>query len=525
MENLILKIIFTVYQYPGLTGREISKHLINQGVDTNKKEVNQILYGNSNIFWRKLDHSDKPSWYLQDEIQNILMVKAQSKAGDTHSSYLNLYPWQRKAYAKWTEAGYVGVIEAVTGTGKTRLALAAIDKHFREGWKTAIIVPTLELQNQWEKVIQSDLIEPSDLSLSIGILGGGRNDSLDNNDILIATAASACTNYLHTGDYNGLLIADECHRYGAENWSRGLEDAFKGRLGLTATYDRADGGKEKYLDPYFNSVCYTLGYEEALIDGVIANFKIALIGFEFDRNEKEEYRTYNNYCIQYRTELIRNYNVTAEPFGEFMREVNILCRGGEERATLIARKYIHNFNKRRQLLSNCTHKNTGLYMLTPAIIEADRTIVFTQTSDAANNAVQGLNRAGLNAAMLDATLGRTERRDILVDFEDGINEVVAAPLLLDEGIDVPAADLAIIVAASRNKRQMIQRMGRVLRKKYDNRLARIAIFYMKGTSEDPKNGAHETYIDLIRDSAEDVKIFDIDDHTAICEYLNDWHIN
>lgn len=78
-------------------------------------------------------------------------------------------------------------------------------------------------------------------------------------------------------------------------------------------------------------------------------------------------------------------------------------------------------------------------------------------------------------------------------------------MVLDEGVDLPEADLAIIVAASRTRRQMIQRMGRVLRRKPDGRLARIAIVYVAGSYEDPELGAHEAFLDTVRDVADDYR--------------------
>ena len=97
----------------------------------------------------------------------------------------------------------------------------------------------------------------------------------------------------------------------------------------------------------------------------------------------------------------------------------------------------------------------------------------------------------------------SERRKVFAGFEDGTHELVAAPRLLDEGIDVPAADLAIVLASSRSKRQMIQRMGRVVRRKDDCRIARVAIVYVEGTAEDPNDGAHEDFVETIQDAADD----------------------
>ena len=93
-------------------------------------------------------------------------------------------------------------------------------------------------------------------------------------------------------------------------------------------------------------------------------------------------------------------------------------------------------------------------------------------------------------------------------FKSGDLSVIVAPQVLDEGVDVPEADLAIIIATSQERRQMIQRMGRVLRKKKDRRRARFAILFVQGTSEDPEHGAHREFLGEILDVADEVKLFD-----------------
>ena len=100
-----------------------------------------------------------------------------------------------------------------------------------------------------------------------------------------------------------------------------------------------------------------------------------------------------------------------------------------------------------------------------------------------------------------------ERKAILRDFETGVLRAVVAPQLLDEGVDVPAADLAIILAASRSRRQMIQRMGRVLRRKPDGRVARLVVVFVEGTVEDPALGAHDLFLNEVTDVAESVLTF------------------
>ncbi|MDQ6910726.1 MAG: hypothetical protein M3Z84_08110 [Actinomycetota bacterium] len=98
--------------------------------------------------------------------------------------------------------------------------------------------------------------------------------------------------------------------------------------------------------------------------------------------------------------------------------------------------------------------------------------VFTQTIHASKQAASALQEAGLGgAAAIHSGLDRASRQSVLAGFRDGALRVVTAPQVLDEGVDVPAADLAVILASSRSRRQMIQRMGRVLRRKPDGTLA------------------------------------------------------
>ena len=95
----------------------------------------------------------------------------------------------------------------------------------------------------------------------------------------------------------------------------------------------------------------------------------------------------------------------------------------------------------------------------------------------------------------------------LEDFRTGRTRVLAAPKVLDEGIDVPEADVGIIVAASRSRRQMIQRMGRIIRPKTDGRSASFFVLYVRETAEDPKLGAHSSFLSEMNDNADEIEYF------------------
>lgn len=436
---------------------------------------------------------------------------------------IDLYDWQREALDVWEHCDYEGVVEAVTGAGKTRVAIAAAADVLRDGGKVAILVPTIDLLHQWKREAERLLIQTLRLNVSIGILGDGGTSNLACCDLLLSTVQSACQNYLLPdsvpGHVESLLVADEVHRYGSESWSRALEPAFDRRLGLTATYERSDNGCEDYLDPYFGGVIFGVDYERALKEGIIAHFKIAFVGVQFAPDEREEYDEHDAKASKYRRRLIKEYGLPEEPFGEFMREVTKFSKSGEE-GSKWAGFYLNAFTQRRKVLAGTRSKYDRLDDLVAAVRRADKTIIFAQTKEAAQRAAAPFVDRGISGAVLESGMQRLERKQVLAGFETDDYELVAAPKLLDEGIDVAAADLAIIVAASASRRQMIQRMGRVLRLKEDGRLARVVVLYVEDTSEDPEV-AHEGFLDLVTGVARSVKYFSDDaSSTKICRYLS-----
>jgi RNA polymerase primary sigma factor len=170
----------------------------------------------------------------------------------------------------------------------------------------------------------------------------------------------------------------------------------------------------------------------------------------------------------------------------------------------IARSYLQAMRERRQLLADTPAKDQALELVAPALSAAERSIVFTQSIAVSERACRILTACGLRVAVMHSQLSGRLRRQTLAMFAEGGLDVITAPRVLDEGIDVPAADLAVIVGASRSRRQMVQRMGRILRRKRDGRHARFVVLFVEGTVEDPKQGAHEAFLEEIVDVADDV---------------------
>jgi len=418
-----------------------------------------------------------------------------------------LHAWQAEALAAWRRRGGRGVVEAVTGTGKTMVGIAAAADELAGGGQVCVLVPTTELLRQWHQALGRHLPAGTE----VGLLGGGHQGGLGRHDVLVAVVNSARHADLRPRRPGGLLVADECHRYGSDGNRVALEARFARRLGLSATYARADDQHLVWLDPYFGGTCFRMGYRRAIADGVAARFRVALVAVDLDPFERAEHDQLSAVIASCRGRLVDRCGLPAEPFGEFMRAVCALAGSdGDGEGAASARLYLRASQDRRRLLAETPAKDAGLRRLVPALGAAHRAIVFTQTIEGARRAASHLRAAGLRAEAVHSGLDAVARRSVLARFGEGNLDVVAAPQVLDEGVDVPAADLAVILAASRSRRQMVQRMGRVLRRKPDGGMAALVIVFVRDTAEDPARGAHEGFLDEVTGAADAVQLVPLD---------------
>jgi len=467
-------------------------------LNTDKGSINSVLYA-SPLFVRTDDL--RPMWFIVAEDDDELEDDAFEEELVERPS-LVLREWQAEALAAWNKNGRMGIVEAVTGAGKTRLAIAAIAEELDAGGKAAVIVPTIELCNQWVREMKIWFS-----GHAIGQMRSGTSVTLSDVEVLVAVANSASRYQLGLDDgRRGLLVADECHRYGSEKFRNALEEDFSSRLGISATRERSDGAETTVLQPYFGDVVYTIGYREAIEAGVIADFKVATVGVPLTDWERDEYGRLTEEMGRARMNLINRFGIPGEPYEVFMKAVAQMMEGGL-REGVAAGKYMKAVSGRRSIVENASGKSTAIKLLFDAIEDANRTLVFTSTIESAEATVAQIAGAGITAEALHSGLSRVERADIFSRFDSGRTRVLVAPRVLDEGVDVPEADLAVILSASRKRRQMIQRMGRVLRLKADGRLARFVLVYVEGTLEDPAQGAHEVFFDEVLENATEHRDF------------------
>lgn len=470
------------------------------------------------------DDPAKPTWRLGAP-EGVPVTPSSSpppSPGATRAALdaLALRPWQAEAFAAWSATGR-GVIEAVTGTGKTRLAMAAIRAFVDRGARALVLVPTLELQDQWVREVRELVPE-----LRVGRLGGGHDDDLFARQVVVATPHSAAAVPVDLPPATpGLLVADEAHRYGAPTWGAALPASFTFRLALTATYERGDDGIVDVLAPYFGDVAFRYGYDRAVAEGTVAPFRIALVGVELDDAERSAHDQLDARVKQLHRELVGGLGMPREPRELFAAVAAVVAdadrtsrSGPQVRA---CREYLVRVRERRDVAATASAKLDVCRALAP-VLRGGRSLVFSDTVEQADAAARVLAAAGPSAETVHGQLPGDKRRIRLALFRRGDLDVVVAPRVLDEGVDVPAADVAVVLAAFRTRRQMVQRLGRVLRVKPDGRAARLVIAYAIGTAEDPAVGGHRDFLADVRSVAQRVDRFALpSDALAVAGWLDE----
>jgi len=396
------------------------------------------------------------------------------------------------------------VIEAVTGSGKTDVAIAAVSDALRRERFVLVVVPSRVLMEQWVGRLTASIP-----GARIGRLGDSGKDIPTSCDVLVATRHSAAAyKPLPPGTAGGLLIADECHGLGGGILRRAMLPQYEERLGLTATLERSDDAVTELLLPYFGGICYRYGFEQAIADGVCARPRVAFVGVPLSDAEREEYIEVEQRLVGARHHLRAVRDMPLEPFGDFLAAVAHLAERDAGPDGKAAREYLDAFSKRRHIVAQSIGKYELLGSLAPAIKGADGALVFTETVRAANHAINRLD-PHVSIDLITGTTARRQRREILDDLRVRRLDAVAAPRVLDEGIDVPDANLGIVMSASRTRRQMIQRMGRILRRKGAGVSARFVIMFAKDTLEDPANRVErDGFLDEIERISEATGVFD-----------------
>lgn len=352
------------------------------------------------------------------------------------TSSIQLRDYQNDALKKWIESNKRGIIVLPTGAGKTILAIKAIEQMQAS---SLIIVPTLVLLDQWKKVLEEAF------TIEVGTLGGGSEDI---KPITISTYDSARLRINELGNKFLLIIFDEVHHLPSSMNSRiGYYYLAPYRLGLTATLSKENDVNTIIFD-LVGKVVYEKAVEE-LAGEHLSDYSIKTIKIPLEPDEKNEY---DRLFMIYRNFLNRR-GYKMKSTRDYLRFVKISGRDPEARRALLSR------NSAMDIALNSNSKINYLRELLKSN-SLDKTLIFTRH----NKLVYKISREFLIPAITHQTLA-DERQEILDKFKKGTYKRIITSQVLDEGVDVPDASIAVILSGTGSNREFIQRLGRILRKK------------------------------------------------------------
>jgi superfamily II DNA or RNA helicase len=367
---------------------------------------------------------------------------------------IELRVYQDNALDQWLNAAKRGVLILPTAAGKTFIALKAIEQL---NVQTLIIVPTLDLLDQWKKRVRECL------NVEAGVIGGGENVV---RMVTISTYDSAYIQAAYLGNKFLLLIFDEVHHLASPSYMQIAEMYLAPyRMGLTATYERSDQ-RHNLLPLLVGNPVYSVSIEELTKSKHLSDYTYEKISIELTEQEQQ---LYEESMSIFRDYLATRRIILRSAF-DFQRFIMSTGRDPKAREALLAR------NRALKIAVNSEAK-LDLLSEKLEVYKEEKVLIFTLYNDL----VYTVSKRFLIPAVTHQT-SREERREILANFGGGKYRVIVTSQVLDEGVDVPDASVGIVLGGTGSKREFVQRLGRLLRKK-EGKVAKLIEIISKETVE------------------------------------------
>ncbi len=407
-----------------------------------------------------------------DSFEAVNLDRWSKKQSGKRKTAIELWDYQKEAVNAWLNNGKKGIFEMATGTGKTFTALACLDAICRTTKKLLVVItcPSLHLISQWKKeidafgieydrLLSADSSNPSwrdgatDLMLDISL---GRREK----GVILTTHTTFSSDDFtqiardNKSGFSIFLIADEVHGLGADKSRRGLIEEYDLRLALSATPRRwFDPAGTEMLYDYFGNTVYEFSLEHAI-------------------NQRNP-ATRKSFLTPYRY-MPRFISLSGEELEEYVEKTRTIVRN-------LKKEQDNEDNQVLQLLmfqrANIVKTAVNKYAMLEKILDEISlppkwTIIYCspQQIDKVMEIVQKRHIVAHRFTMDEGTSpsnrygGLSERDFLLQKFAEGKYQVLVAMKCLDEGVDVPPARIAVLMASSGNPREYIQRIGRVIRR-------------------------------------------------------------
>ena len=405
----------------------------------------------------------KPPWMPQYEV---------NFAGGRGCEQKSLWEHQEKAIEEWEDNDCVGILNMATGSGKTLTALVAASrrtdlnllliavprKNLVDQWKeeiercTNFTEPLLIYQNasSWQERLFNKLrashlsgrLQPLVLIGSLQSLGGDRFQS-------VLKDASI--------PEQSLIIVDEVHNVGAPTYQKILNPKYTWRLGLSATPERHyDEEGTGVIMEYFEKIVFSYTMGQALQDGHLTPYTYHVYPAHLSKEECEHYLKLTHQILAARGQ--------SEDSMVTMQTNNRL--DGDKKGVE------HLLFRRAGILKKASSK-THVIRQVLQDHPPERSLIYCADKEQLEDVRAVLSATNIPHLKYIGETPTAQRHAALDGLASGHVPVLVAIDCLDEGVDVPAVDAAIILASSTNDRQFIQRRGRILRKSSNKTRAKL----------------------------------------------------
>ncbi len=375
------------------------------------------------------------------------------------------FAYQSEALNAWNPTKR-GITVLPTGTGKSYLAALAISEVQRS---TLVLAPTIDLIIQWQQNLKEWF------QCEVGLLGGGSNEI---EDITVSTYDSARLQAETIGNRFCFLIFDECHHLPAPAYSQMTRSYIAPyKLGLTAT-PPGETERQQLLHEVLGPILYSRQIRH-LSGDYLAPYRVNKIEVELTYEERMEYEHHREVYQAFRDKVP---NLFGRRYS-WERFVMHAYRSAE------GRNAIRSFNRQKQISLSARRKMEELAGI--LIRHRDsRILIFTND----NKTAYHISSLFILPLITHETKAK-ERRLILENFRNGEWPYLVNSRVLNEGVDVPEADIAVIISGTATVREHVQRLGRILRKK-DNKTAVLYEIITANTGEvyaSKKRRTHSAY--------------------------------
>ncbi|MFI8696998.1 DEAD/DEAH box helicase family protein [Dietzia maris] len=363
---------------------------------------------------------------------------------------IQLRDYQSAVLEAWEKNGFKGLVAFATGGGKTRTALEAIREWTHSGRPALVLVPSELLHKQWSDELRKLLPNASVLHAGAGHSRMGwsrrlgdytRDDRTLGQRVVLATYQTAATDgflSLVRGGGHLLVVGDEVHRVGAPDTRKILFSLpAGGRLGLSATPSRFGDslGTEAIVDYFGETLDPVFSLADAVESGVLVPYDYHFEACPLNDDESERW---DDLTRRVSRDIARNDGNLSDYALHLLRQRARISKSAAAKADI------------------------ALSVLSEHYEEGDRWLIYC--SDTAHLREVRAKLDGMKIDLLEYHSATASSHESTIEFFTKRGGVLLAIKCLDEGIDIPMINKALILASSTNPREYIQRRGRVLRK-------------------------------------------------------------